>query len=244
MSINLDLINGLKEKAYTCDQLLRGKVTLLQLSKGHRAGLEAVFLGASVTNPLGPLLDAGAGTGAISLCIGTRFPFLPITALENDSETFSLLRQNVQGTTITPVEEDLLTFPKEGCFQEVVTNPPFFLKGTPSFHKPKARHTSPADLSAWFRACIRLLSQHGRLTTLLPTPLQDLLFSLPEIGGWEIFPLIAKEGQPPKRTLFRGRKGVLEKPQIFPGLILHTSSGGWTLEAESILSGSPLPWNQ
>src|SRR4026209_1978083 len=81
----------------TEDGFLGGKLRILQPEKGYRAGIDAVFLAASV--PCGPgetLFEAGMGTGVAALCVAVRVPSIHVTGMEIASRYALLAEENAK----------------------------------------------------------------------------------------------------------------------------------------------------
>ncbi|HEX2657799.1 MAG TPA: methyltransferase, partial [Polyangia bacterium] len=53
----------------TVDTLLRGRVTLLQPTRGFRSSLDPLLLSAFVRPPFGRFVDIGCGTGALAFSL-------------------------------------------------------------------------------------------------------------------------------------------------------------------------------
>ena len=67
----------------TDDHLLGGRVRFSQPAHGYRVAIDPVLLAAAVPARAGErVLDAGAGTGAASLCLAARVPECRIVGLE------------------------------------------------------------------------------------------------------------------------------------------------------------------
>src|SRR3954447_16073983 len=67
----------------TEDGFLGGRLKILQPGKGYRAGIDAVFLAASVPSAPGDtLFEAGIGTGVAALCVAARVPSVHVTGIE------------------------------------------------------------------------------------------------------------------------------------------------------------------
>ena len=67
----------------TDDHLLGGRVRFSQPARGYRVAIDPVLLAAAVPARAGErVLDAGAGTGAASLCLAARVPECRIVGLE------------------------------------------------------------------------------------------------------------------------------------------------------------------
>ena len=76
----------------TVDKILKGKISIIQLKKGFRYGLDTVFLAAFVNGYLKKLkkkkislADVGSGVGTISLIIAYQNDKINITAIENNN---------------------------------------------------------------------------------------------------------------------------------------------------------------
>ena len=89
-------------KNVTVDQILRGKISIIQLKKGFRYGFEAVFLAAFVNGYLKKikkknflLADIGSGVGTISLIIAYKNNDISITAIENNKSYLEIASENI-----------------------------------------------------------------------------------------------------------------------------------------------------
>jgi tRNA1(Val) A37 N6-methylase TrmN6 len=102
----------------TLDAFHRGAFWLVQPAKGgHRAGMDAMMLAASVPTAFaGKLADFGAGAGAAGLAVASRCPKATITLAENAPEMAEYARQTLalpENAAIAPrcrlVEADVTT---------------------------------------------------------------------------------------------------------------------------------------
>jgi tRNA1(Val) A37 N6-methylase TrmN6 len=67
----------------TDDHLLGGRLRFSQPARGYRIAIDPVLLAAAMPARAGErVLDAGAGTGAASLCLAARVPECRIVGLE------------------------------------------------------------------------------------------------------------------------------------------------------------------
>jgi tRNA1(Val) A37 N6-methylase TrmN6 len=239
----------------TADTLLDGRVRLTQPKRGYRVAIDPVMLAAAV--PAGPgerVLDAGAGTGAASLCLASRQPECRITALEVDRDLQRLMSQNVDdnslGRRIEAVVGDLERPPlrlQPASFDHVMTNPPYLSRAsaTPPPSPERARaHVEGLELPQWLAACARMLAPGGCLTVIHRSDrLGEVLAALAgKIGEMIVFPLWPLAGRPAKRVLVQGRKGARGPLRLAPGLILHEPDGRYSERADRVLrGGAPLP---
>jgi tRNA1(Val) A37 N6-methylase TrmN6 len=67
----------------TEDTFLGGRLSILQPEKGYRAGIDAVFLAASIPVSAGEtVFEAGIGVGVASMCLLARENSLHVTGME------------------------------------------------------------------------------------------------------------------------------------------------------------------
>ena len=236
------------------DDFLGGKVRLYQTKNGYRATSDAVILAAAVNAGKNDcILDAGCGTGAVSLCLHWRCPDTFITGLDIQAEMTAAFAANVsfngKQNFITAVTGDLCARPcpvPSNAFDWVVTNPPFTVETpvSPSELKDTAHRQSAYSLAQWIRSCLKCLKPMGRFVMInradrLPE-IAALLYG--ELGGVTITPIFTKQGRPAKRIVVSGRKGVKSPAVLNDGVVLNDSSGKRTQIAENIMRGGAALW--
>src|SRR5262245_45329086 len=96
----------------TEDGFLNGRLRILQPEKGYRAGIDAVFLAASIPCAEGDhVFEAGMGTGVAALCLAYRVPKLQITGIEVQARYAILAEENARrnacGAGIKVVHADI-----------------------------------------------------------------------------------------------------------------------------------------
>jgi tRNA1(Val) A37 N6-methylase TrmN6 len=237
----------------TDDAFLGGAVQAWQPAHGFRAGLDAVTLAASVpARPKEHVCELGSGVAVASLCLAARVRDLAITAVEIDEDLAGLAHANGErnGATLAVVAADILKRPRalaRQSFHHVFTNPPFhdIGRGTRAPEAAKARATSAHahDLVAWLRFARALVRPKGTITAIVPPEQLPLALQAlaPEGQGVEIVPLWPKPGAPAKRLIIRIRMNAKAPLQLHAGLVLHTTAGKPSTEAEAVLRhGAPL----
>ena len=81
----------------TEDAFLGGKLSILQPEKGYRAGIDAVFLAATIPCAAGEsVYEAGIGTGVAALCALARNPGIHVTGIEVASRYAMLCEENAK----------------------------------------------------------------------------------------------------------------------------------------------------
>ena len=240
------------------DRLLGGRLALLQLATGHRAGTDAVLLAAAARIGEGDgFVDVGAGVGTAGLILALRKPSAHGLLLEADHATAELARRNcalngVQGR-VAVVEADLFV---RGADRPpalraetaalVVTNPPFYPVGTvrasPDPKRAAAHVLAGQDHGAWLIGAAALLAPKGRLVLIhRPDALPALLAATAgRLGGVVVRPVLPRQDADAVRILLSAVKGSRAPLRIAPPLVLQGPDDAFTAEAEAIHRGEAL----
>jgi tRNA1(Val) A37 N6-methylase TrmN6 len=234
----------------TEDTLLGGRVRFDQPASGYRAAIDPVLLAAAVPVAAGEtVLDAGAGTGAASLCLAARVSDCRIVGLEVQRALQRLASHNVVqndlGRRVQMIAGDLGRPPPRlvgTVFDHVMTNPPHHAAATasasPSPERARAHVEHQLDLADWLAGCLRMLGPGGVLTLIHRADrLADTLAILRgPLGDLVVFPLWPRPGaRPAKRILVQGRKGSRGPLRLARGLVLHDHDGRYSAAAEAVL---------
>jgi tRNA1(Val) A37 N6-methylase TrmN6 len=234
----------------TDDRLLGGRLRFSQPARGYRVAIDPVVLAAAVRPlPYHRVLDAGAGTGAASLCLAARVPECRIVGLELQRDLHRIASHNVAQNGLDRRVEilrgDLAQPPPRlsaASFDHVMTNPPHLPAGeaSPPQHRERAlAHVETTmDLAAWVGACLRMLKPDGHLTLIHRADrLAEVLAALlGRAGDVVVFPLWpAADRRPAKRVLVQARKGARGPLRLAPGLVLHGADGSFAPLAEGVL---------
>ena len=237
--------------------LLGGRVRLLQLAVGYRAGMDAALLAAVVHGKPGErLLEAGCGPGAALLQAAFRAPDARFTGVERDVAALDLARQNIGLNGVDRRVEALAGDVDAGFktlgltpFDAAFANPPFFddptgLRGP---HPAKqGAWLADGGLEAWTAFLLKSVREGGRIVMIHRADrLGDILASLGKsAGSFRIRPVHPFADQSAKRVLVQAVKIGKAPLVLLPPLILHARDGGkHTAEAEAILRGeAALDW--
>ena len=243
----------------TDDRLLGGRVRFSQPAHGYRVAVDPVLLAAAVpARPGERVLDAGAGTGAASLCLAARAPDCRIVGLELQRPLQRIASHNVAQNgwdgRVEMVAGDLERPPPRlaaASFDHVMTNPPHLpaaaTSASPNRQRALAHAETSLDLAGWLAACVRMLRSGGRLTLIHRTDrLNEVLAALlGRAGDVIIFPLWPAAGRPARRVLIQARKDARGPLRLVPGLALHAAGGGFCPWVEEVLrEGKALPLNE
>jgi len=241
------------------DAFLGGRLSVLQLKRGFRAGVDSVLLAASLSAAEGErVLDVGTGGGVVALCAATRHPKTKFVGIELQKDLAELARQNVVRNELSQLieiqEGDILdqqTRLSLGMFDHVVSNPPFYTEGhsqkSPVDSKALAHQGRKDLLEVWINASLACLRPKGTLTIVhLADSLDEILIATHKGAGHAaIYPLWPKAGQAAKRVIVQVTKGSRSPTRILPGLTLHQTDGAFTREAQAVLRyGGALSFEQ
>jgi len=232
----------------TLDSFLGGRIKLIQPSDGYRAGIDPIFLAASLhPKPYEKILDVGAGVGTASIALAVRCPHTKVTGLEVQSSLVQLALTNIKVNQaeehVEMINGDILSPPpsiKLHSFDHIMTNPPYYennrTQSSPDPGKAQA-NTETVDLGKWIKACLKMLKPRGVFTMIHRAErLSEILpYLRNHVGDLVIFPLWPGANKPARRTLIQGRKNMRGETRLAQGLTLHGGAEKYTPEAEAIL---------
>jgi tRNA1(Val) A37 N6-methylase TrmN6 len=238
----------------TEDGFLGGRLRILQPEKGYRAGIDAVFLAATIPCAMGDsVYEAGIGTGVAALCTLARCPGVHLTGIEIGARQALLCEENakrngfadslrvIHADVKEALRKDLTSMPVHGSFSHAFANPPYFEDGkatpSPVLLKAQAHSFGPDDLDLWVKVLHTMVAMRGTVTIVHRAETLGKLLGVMEerFGDIRIAPLYAREGTAASRVIVQGVKGSKAPMQLLPGLVLHDASSQFTAEAEAIL---------
>jgi tRNA1(Val) A37 N6-methylase TrmN6 len=245
----------------TEDGFLNGRLRILQPEKGYRAGIDAVFLAASIPCSEGDkVFEAGMGTGVAALCLAWRVPRLEITGVELAARYAMLAEENARrnacGAGIKVIHADIKEalrrgssqLPAAGSMAHAFANPPYFEEGrstpSPVALKAGAHNFGPEDLDLWMKAMHGLIESRGTATLIYRAEALARVLATFEgrFGDITVAPLFPRAGLAASRIIVQGVKGSRAPTRLLPGLILHGEDGKFTRAAEAVLrEGAPSP---
>jgi tRNA1(Val) A37 N6-methylase TrmN6 len=238
----------------TEDAFLGGKLRVLQPEKGYRAGIDAVFLGASIPAQSGDaVFEAGTGVGVAALCLLSRVPAVDVTGMEIAARYAMMCEENakrngyaqqlrvIHADVKEALRKDLSSMPQHGSFAHAFANPPYFEEGkvtsSPSLLKAQAHAFGPDDLELWIKVMTAMVCLRGTVTIIhRPETLGKILNAMEDkFGDIRVAPLYAREGTAASRIVVQGVKGSRAPMQLLPGLALHGADSSFTADADAVL---------
>lgn len=248
------------EPDFSVDAFHRGAFHVVQpRSAGHRSGVDAMILAASVPSGFaGRLADFGAGAGAAGLAVAARCPQASVTLVERSPDMAHFARLTLEHVanaglagrvSLLQADVSLAGAAREAAglrrnhFDFVIMNPPFNAaadRATPDDLKRQA-HVMPAELlEGWIRSAAAVMRPRGGLAVIArPDSLGSLLQAIAgRFGGAEIVPVHARADTPAIRVVLRARAGSRQRLSLQPPLVLHGPAGnGFTARADAICNG-------
>lgn len=244
----------------TIDAFHRGGFILVQpKDAGHRAGVDAMLLAASVPGDFsGRLADFGAGAGAAGLAVLSRVAGATATLVEQSPEMARFALRTLEHpanaalrgrASILVADVTLTGSAREaaglapGSFDFVVMNPPFNQpadRASPDALKRKAHVMEDGLFERWMRSAAAVLGKRGRVAVIArPASLAPLLAAISgRFGEAEIVPIHARDDRPAIRLVLRARRGSRGGLALMPPLMLHGPGGhGFSARAEAINNG-------
>jgi tRNA1(Val) A37 N6-methylase TrmN6 len=239
----------------TEDTVYQGRVRLVQPARGFRTGFDSLLLAAALPAlEKGEALELGCGCGGALLPAAFRLPGVSFTGLEMAESVTRLAEIGTQlngfGTrvSIENTEASEWVKPHENRFDLVFANPPYFEPGKisdPGEGKASA-YIETLSLEGWIKAMLHAAKPRAPVILVhRAAELARLLAQLDrQAGEITVLPIASKAGEPARRVLVRGRKGLKRGPlTLLPPLITHTEDGSArTPAAQAIVEGIPLVW--
>ena len=243
------------EEETTEDTVYQGRVRLVQPVKGFRTGFDSLLLAASLpVLAKGEALELGCGCGGALLPAAWRMPGVSFTGLEMSENVTRMARLGAilngfdPRVTIENTEASEWVKPHENRFDLVFANPPYFEPGKISQpgEGKAAAYIETLPLEGWIKAMLH--AAKPRAPVILVHRAAELARILAQLdrqaGEITVLPVASKAGEPARRVLVRGRKGLRRGPlTLLPPLITHTDDGSArTPAAQAIIEGHPLAW--
>ncbi|MGH1356005.1 MAG: tRNA1(Val) (adenine(37)-N6)-methyltransferase [Thalassovita sp.] len=216
----------------SCDDFLGGRVRAWQPRRGYRAGVDPVWLAASVPAKSGQsVLELGCGAGVASLCLAARVPGVRLTGVEIQPDYAALAQRNADenGADMQVFTADLAALPvelREAQFDHVIANPPYFKRSDRLAAEDLGRETALAGatpLAEWVEVASRRCKPKGHVTFIQRIErLPELMSAMQaRLGSLELLPFVPRAGRAPQLFLIRGRNGGRGEFRMYPGQLVH-----------------------
>ena len=250
---------------FTVDAFHNGGFFLVQpAGAGHRAGMDAMLLAATVPESASGLLaDLGAGAGAAGLAAAARLPDLEVVLIERASAMADcarrtlLLAENARLAARARVIEADVALQGDSrraagladyIYDYVIMNPPFNSgrdRQTPDPLKSQAHAMETGDLfERWLRTANAILKPGGQVSLIArPESMSDILTAMGKrFGGVEITPVCPRRGDDAIRILVTAIKGSRARLGLRDRILIHEGEGHAVSAQMNDLSNGRAAW--
>lgn len=221
---------------------------LIQPSTGYRAGIDPLFLSASLhPKKQERILDVGCGVGTAAIALAIRCPHVRVTGIEIQLDLCELALRNIEANHVMDrvdiIPTDVLsppTFLQAHMFDHIMTNPPYYedhrSQSSPIPGKAQA-NTETVELQEWIAFCLRVLKPKGIFTMIHRAErLAEIMMHLEaHAGDIVVYPLWPSSHKPARRIIVQARKAAGGELRLAHGIVLHGGANKYTPEAEAIL---------
>ena len=239
---------GPASPGHTVDAFHNGGFFLVQSSEsGHRAGMDAMLLAATVPHDAaGVLADLGAGAGAAGLAAINRLPDLSAVLIERSPAMAECARQSLElpenahlSARARVIRADVSLNGNQRrdagladySFDHVILNPPFNSRNdrtTPDPLKAEAHAMETDDLfERWLSTAAAILKPGGQVSIIArPESMAEIFTALGKrFGGVEATPVIPRTGNDAIRILVTAIKGSRARLSLRDRILIHDGPG-------------------
>jgi len=242
--------NRLRE-GETVDELLGGRLWVIQERWGYRFSLDALLLANFVRMKNGAsLLDLGTGSAVIPMLLCRRWACTRAVGVEIQGELADMARRSLELNdltgAITIIEGDVRDVAKLvpfRSFDAVTCNPPYrkLRSGriNPLAQKARARHELFGDLGDFLRAATHAVRPSGRVFAIYPARrLVELIFQMRRhhLEPKRLRMVHSRRETAGEFILVEGRPGAGEELTVLPPLFIYAAEQEYTAAMEEIFS--------
>jgi len=227
----------------TIDEMLGGRIGIIQKKKGYRFSLDAILLSHFVRlRKRDHVVDLGTGSGVIAIIIAQRGECGRVIGIDIQEELVDMAKRSVLLNNLTEKVDiyrgdikNIETLCAAGSFDVAIFNPPYRkLKSgriNPDKEKSIARHEIKANVRDFLKASGYVLKKSGRAFIIYPaTRIAELLSSM-KITAIEpkrmrmVHSHGASKGE---FVLVEGIKNAREELEVMPPLFVYSDNGEYT----------------
>ena len=244
-------VSTLQKEGETVDELVGGRIRIIQKKKGYRFSLDALLLAHFISLRNGDhIADLGTGSGVIAMIMAKRRECGKVIGVDIQEELVDMAKRSVELNNIHDKVEisrgDIKNiealFDAQSC-DVAVFNPPYRkLKSgriNPNNQKSVARHEIKGTLRDFLRAAEYILKKSGRAYIIYPATRMVELLSSMRIVGIEPKRIRVVHSYSTSRgefVLAEGKKGGREELEVLPPLVVYADAGEYTEAMNGIFS--------
>jgi tRNA1Val (adenine37-N6)-methyltransferase len=262
MDMDLSTVEGVPgERGETIDEILGGRLRIIQKKSGYRFSIDALLLAHFVVLREGEeCLELGTGSGIVALILAHRHRCRRILAIDIQEELVSMAKRSAEMNNLAgrlEIRRGDVRHPGSLCepmsFDAAVFNPPYRRlrsgRMNPDPAKAIARHEIAGTLGDFLAAASHALRDGGRVTAIYPARRMAELIS--RMHGCRIEPKRMRivHSRPCGMGAFlllEGVKGGGEELAVLPPLFIYGEGGAYSAEMAAIfqeLSAFPAAGN-
>ncbi|MBD3413034.1 MAG: methyltransferase [Candidatus Aminicenantes bacterium] len=236
-----------KKEGESLDTFYRGRIRILQKTRGYRFSIEAPLLAGFIeTDPEDEVLELGTANGIVSLLLSVK-PFKSLTALEIQVSLAELARRNVRlnhlQDRIKIVRQDLKKFNPAKKYDIVFANPPYFEQNigrlSESMEISIAKHEIKCNIFDVMKKTAELLRDTGQAYFIFSFRRRADFIKALNTNRLQLNKerhIVPYKGLKP--NLFLSKCGFKsDTTNLLPPLVLYNDDGRYSQEAERIFSG-------
>ncbi len=237
------------ESDETVDEILGGRLRIIQKRRGYRFSIDSLLLAHFVSPREGDdLLDLGTGSGILALIMAGRYRCGKVLGIEIQAGLAAMARRSADMNGLSGRVEILLadvrhpeTICPPGSFDAALFNPPYRRlrsgRTNPDPEKAVARHEIKGGAADFLAAAAHALREGGRVYTIYPAMRMVELFCRMRTCGIEPKKLRTVHSRPGGAgifTLVEGVKGGREELAVLPPLFIYEERGGYSAQMTAI----------
>jgi tRNA1Val (adenine37-N6)-methyltransferase len=235
----------------TVDQILKGKLKVIQKETGCRFSIDALLLSHFINlKESDHVLDLGTGGGIVPMILAKRWACGRIAGLDIQDNLIDMARRsavlNRMAGRVEFIQGDvrqIKTLFEAGSFDVVTFNPPYRRirsgRMNPNPEKAIARHELKATLDDFLAAAAHCLKIKGRVFVIYPAARAVKLFSRMQTLRLEpkrMAPVYSSPSSDGQFMLVEGLKGGNEAMKVLPPLFIYEDRGVYTQAMQRIFS--------
>jgi tRNA1Val (adenine37-N6)-methyltransferase len=233
----------------TVDEILEGRLRIVQKKRGYRFSLDALLLAHFITLQEGEdVIDLGTGSGVIALILAGRVRCGRILGIDIQDELVAIAKRNVILNGFSgriEIHRGDVRKPETICepqsFSVAVFNPPYrrLRSGRINLDPEKAvaRHEIMGTATDFLAAAAHALRPAGRVYVIYPAVRTVQLLTGTRgcrIEPKRLLPVHSCRFGSGEFVLVEGVKGGREGLKILPPLFIHDEQGGYSTEMKEI----------
>ncbi|MBA4397348.1 MAG: SAM-dependent methyltransferase [Syntrophus sp. (in: bacteria)] len=235
----------------TVDQILEGKLKVIQKEKGHRFSIDALLLAHFIDlKESDHVLDLGTGGGIVPMILAKRWICGRIVGLDIQDDLIDMAGRSAVLNQVTDrvafIRGDIRQIQailEARSFDVVTFNPPYRRmhsgRMNPNVEKAIARHELKATLDDFLQAAAHCLKMKGRVFVIYPASHAVKLFSRMRTHRLEpkrTLPVYSNTASAGQFILVEGLKGGNEAMKVLPPLFIYAEGGAYTQAMQRIFS--------